>query len=87
MPEADDLVEIALEAASTVRRLGYQPRLAFLSYSAFGNPMGERSEKVRDAVAMLDEMEGLDFEYEGEMPRRIWPLSPNPAEAYPGSCV
>ncbi|MDP3300305.1 MAG: phosphate acyltransferase, partial [Phenylobacterium sp.] len=47
--------------------LGYTPRLAFMSYSTFGNPMGDRSEKVRDAVAMLDEME-LDFEYEGEMP-------------------
>ena len=82
MPEADDLVEIALEAASTVRRLGYQPRLAFLSYSSFGNPMGERSEKVRDAVAMLDEMEGLDFEYEGEMPPDL-ALDPEPREAYP----
>jgi malate dehydrogenase (oxaloacetate-decarboxylating)(NADP+) len=29
--------------------------------------MGERAEKVRAAVAMLDEM-GVDFEYEGEMP-------------------
>ena len=67
MPEAEDLVEIALEAAQAVKALGYTPRLAFMSYSTFGNPMGDRSEKVRDAVAMLDEME-LDFEYEGEMP-------------------
>ena len=67
MPEAEDLVEIALEAAQAVKALGYTPRLAFMSYSTFGNPMGDRSEKVRDAVAMLDEMD-LDFEYEGEMP-------------------
>jgi len=67
MPEAEDLVEIALEAAQAVKALGYTPRLAFMSYSTFGNPMGDRSEKVREAVAMLDEME-LDFEYEGEMP-------------------
>ena len=67
MPEAEDLVEIALEAAQAVKALGYTPRVAFMSYSTFGNPMGDRSEKVRDAVAMLDEME-LDFEYEGEMP-------------------
>lgn len=67
MPEAEDLVEIALEAAQAVKALGYTPRLAFMSYSTFGNPMGDRSEKVRDAVSMLDEME-LDFEYEGEMP-------------------
>ena len=37
-----------------MRRLGFTPRLAFMSYSTFGNPMGERSEKVREAVAMLD---------------------------------
>jgi len=67
MPEAEDLVEIALEAAHAVKALGYTPRLAFMSYSTFGNPMGDRSEKVREAVAMLDEMD-LDFEYEGEMP-------------------
>jgi len=67
MPDAEDLVEIAREAASAVRNLGYTPRVAFMSYSAFGNPMGERSEKVREAVAMLDEMD-VDFEYEGEMP-------------------
>ncbi|HMP62751.1 MAG TPA: phosphate acyltransferase, partial [Phenylobacterium sp.] len=67
MPEAEDLVDIALEAARAVKALGYTPRVAFMSYSTFGNPMGDRSEKVREAVAMLDEME-LDFEYEGEMP-------------------
>jgi malate dehydrogenase (oxaloacetate-decarboxylating)(NADP+) len=70
MPEAVDLVEIACEAARAVRDLGFPPKLAFMSYSSFGNPMGERSEKVRAAVAMLDEM-GVDFEYEGEMPPEL----------------
>ena len=54
MPDAPDLVEIARQAARAVRGLGYEPRLAFMSYSTFGNPMGERSEKVRQAVEMLD---------------------------------
>jgi malate dehydrogenase (oxaloacetate-decarboxylating)(NADP+) len=71
MPDAEDLVEIAIEAARAVRNLGYNPRVAFMSYSSFGNPMGERSEKVREAVAMLDEMDSLDFEYEGEMPPEL----------------
>jgi malate dehydrogenase (oxaloacetate-decarboxylating)(NADP+) len=71
MPEAQDLVEIAIEAARAVRTLGYRPRVAFMSYSTFGNPMGERSEKVREAVAMLDQYDGLDFEYEGEMPPEL----------------
>ena len=47
MPEAEELVEIACEAAQDVRRLGFTPRVAFMSYSTFGNPMGLRSEKVR----------------------------------------
>ena len=32
------------------RRMGHDPRVAFLSFSTFGNPMGLRSEKVREAV-------------------------------------
>jgi malate dehydrogenase (oxaloacetate-decarboxylating)(NADP+) len=71
MPEAEDLVEIAVEAANAVRTLGYTPRVAFMSYSTFGNPMGDRSQRVREAVAMLDEYDGVDFEYEGEMPPEI----------------
>ena len=68
MPEGNDLAEIAVEAARAVRRLGHTPRLAFLSYSTFGNPLGERSAKVREAVALMDGREDVDFEYEGEMP-------------------
>ena len=82
MPEAIDLVEIACEAARAVKALGYTPRVAFMSYSSFGNPMGERSEKVREAVAMLDEMEGVDFEYEGEMPPEL-ALEPERRANYP----
>jgi malate dehydrogenase (oxaloacetate-decarboxylating)(NADP+) len=70
MPDSDELVEIAIEVARAVRALGHPPRLAFMSYSTFGNPMGERSDKVRQAVAMLDEMD-VDFEYEGEMPPEL----------------
>ena len=82
MPEAEELVEIACEAASDVRRLGFTPRVAFMSYSTFGNPMGLRSEKVREAVAMLDEMDGVDFEYEGEMPPEL-ALDPAARGNYP----
>jgi malate dehydrogenase (oxaloacetate-decarboxylating)(NADP+) len=55
--------------------------LAFLSYSSFGNPMGDRSAKVREAVSILDGM-GVDFEYEGEMPPEL-ALSPSKRGAYP----
>ncbi|MCC7267058.1 MAG: NADP-dependent malic enzyme [Caulobacteraceae bacterium] len=71
MPEADELVEIAMQAARSVQTLGHTPRVAFMSYSAFGNPMGLRSDKVREAVAMMDERDDVDFEYEGEMPPEL----------------
>ena len=82
MPEAEELVEITLQAARSVKAMGYTPRVAFMSYSTFGNPMGERSEKVRDAVAMLDDMDGVDFEYEGEMPPEV-ALDPEKRANYP----
>ena len=81
MPDADELVEIACEAARAVRKLGHKPRVAFMSYSTFGNPMGERSLKVRDAVDMLDQMD-VDFEYEGEMPPEL-ALDPEQRLNYP----
>jgi len=82
MPEAEELVEIACEAARAVRRLGYTPRLAFMSYSSFGSPMGTRSAKVREAVQLLDARGGCDFEYEGEMPPEL-ALDPHARENYP----
>ncbi len=70
-PNSQDLMEIAKESASAVRRLGHEPRVAFLSYSTFGHPGGERAQRVREAVAMLDAQGDIDFEYEGEMPPDI----------------
>jgi malate dehydrogenase (oxaloacetate-decarboxylating)(NADP+) len=66
MPGAEDLADIAQEAASVARRLGMEPRVAMLAYSTFGHPRGERSDKVREAVAILDRRE-VDFEYDGDM--------------------
>ena len=68
LPNSRDLVEIAREAANAVRRLGEEPRVAFLSYSTFGHPPGERAARVREAVAQMDQLGDIDFEYDGEMP-------------------
>ena len=65
-PDSDALADIAIETAATARGFGFTPRVAFLSYSTFGNPSGKRSEKLQEAVRLLDER-GVDFEYEGEM--------------------
>jgi malate dehydrogenase (oxaloacetate-decarboxylating)(NADP+) len=82
MPDGNDLMEIAVETANAVRRLGHVPRVAFLSYSSFGNPPGDRSRKVREAVERLDARDDIDFEYEGEMSPEL-ALDPATRENYP----
>ncbi len=66
MPNAEELADIAEEAAAFARRMGYDPRVAMLAYSTFGHPPGERSERVQEAVKILDKRR-VDFEYDGEM--------------------
>ena len=66
MPNAEDLADITVQAATVARRMGYTPRVALVSYSTFGQPLGERSTKVREAIELLNQRK-IDFEYEGEM--------------------
>ncbi len=66
LPNSEELASIAQEAAGVARRFGYEPRVAFLSYSTFGYPKGERSEYVRKAVKVLESRQ-VDFEFDGEM--------------------
>ncbi len=66
MPNAEELADIAEESAGFARRMGYEPRVAMLAYSTFGHPPGERSERVQEAVKILDKRR-VDFEYDGEM--------------------
>ena len=66
MPDAIQLADIAEEAVRVARRLGMDPRVAFLAYSTFGHPRGERSDRVREAVSLLDQRQ-VDFEYDGDM--------------------
>jgi malate dehydrogenase (oxaloacetate-decarboxylating)(NADP+) len=65
-PDAATLAEIAIRAAAAARRIGQEPRVAFLSFSTFGDPKGSIPGNVRDAVRLLDQR-GVDFEYDGEM--------------------
>lgn len=66
MPSGEDLANIAEEAARLARKFGYEPRVAMLAYSTFGHPTGERSDKVREAVRIL-ESRNVNFEFDGEM--------------------
>ena len=81
LPSAEELADIAIQAAATVKRLGRTPRVAFLAYSTFGNPPGDRGDKVREAIRILDQR-GVDFEYEGEMPPEL-ALDPALRSNYP----
>ncbi|MBT3593057.1 MAG: NADP-dependent malic enzyme [Hellea sp.] len=82
-PAAEDLADIAETTASFARQFGFEPRVAFLSYSTFGNPVGERMQRVRKAVEILDER-NIDFEYEGDLAADV-ALDPLHTLTYPFS--
>jgi malate dehydrogenase (oxaloacetate-decarboxylating)(NADP+) len=81
LPTENDLADIAIEAARVARSLGYDPRVAFLSFSTFGHPPGERSGRIQQAVRILDERR-VGFEYDGEMAADV-ALNMELREAYP----
>jgi malate dehydrogenase (oxaloacetate-decarboxylating)(NADP+) len=66
LPSSDELADIACGAAAYARKFGQEPRVAFLSFSNFGQPKRAQMERVRNAVSLLDERK-VDFEYDGEM--------------------
>lgn len=80
-PNAQELADIAMETAAVARRMGHEPRVAFMSYSTFGNPYGKWLDALRDAVAILDQR-NPGFEYEGEMAPDA-ALNPRIMETYP----
>jgi malate dehydrogenase (oxaloacetate-decarboxylating)(NADP+) len=82
-PSAEQLADIAERTAEVARRMGREPRVAFVSYSTFGNPSGKWLDNIREAVAALDSRK-VDFEYEGEMPADV-ALNPAMAKFYPFS--
>jgi malate dehydrogenase (oxaloacetate-decarboxylating)(NADP+) len=81
MPTAEDIAEIAIEAAGVARKLGYEPRLALLAFSTFGHPPGDRAARVQEAVRLLDQRR-VDFEYDGDMAADV-ALNPDLMAAYP----
>jgi malate dehydrogenase (oxaloacetate-decarboxylating)(NADP+) len=52
-PTAQDLVDITVLTANSVKQFNIIPRVALLSYSNFGSSSGEVPDKVRDAAAIL----------------------------------
>ena len=66
MPTPEELADIACQTAAKARSMGYEPRVALLSNSNFGNPKWEQAERIREAVGALDKRR-VDFEYDGEV--------------------
>jgi malate dehydrogenase (oxaloacetate-decarboxylating)(NADP+) len=81
-PTAEQLAQIAIQTAGIARRMGHEPRVAFLSYSNFGNPEGTYLERIREGVKLLDDRADVDFEYEGEMSPDV-ALNPAMQRIYP----
>ncbi len=52
-PAAEELADIAVQAAEVARRFHVEPRVAMLSFSNFGSAPHPRSNKVRQAVEIL----------------------------------
>lgn len=82
LPNEQELADIAVRTARIVQQLGYEPRVALLSYSNFGNPMKEKSKRIRDAVEILNKRTDIDFEYDGEMSADV-ALNPELMALYP----
>ena len=66
LSSSEHLANIAIQTAKKVRNMGYEPRVAFLSFSNFGSALKTESSRIKHAVEILDETK-VDFEYDGEM--------------------
>ena len=67
LSSSEHLADIAIQTAKKVRDMGYEPRVAFLSFSNFGSALKVESSRIKHAVEILDGMKKVDFEYDGEM--------------------
>ncbi len=65
-PDAEQLAEIALVAATVARHFNLDPIVGMLSFSNFGDNDRPESRKVRDAVRILNEKHP-DLQVDGEM--------------------
>ncbi|WP_016261203.1 NADP-dependent malic enzyme, partial [Yersinia pestis] len=65
-PTAEQLAEITLMAAETVRRFGIEPKVALLSHSSFGTSDCPAARKMRQTLALVNQM-APELEIDGEM--------------------
>ena len=65
-PDANQLADMAESASRVVRLFGFDPKVAFLSHSTFGQPATDRTKRISDAVEILKKR-NVDFKFDGEM--------------------
>ncbi len=65
-PTAEQMADIAIAIAEKAKAMGHKPRVAFLSFSNFGQPLSTITNQPHEAASIMDKR-GVDFEYEGEM--------------------
>ena len=75
------VAEIAISTARVVRLFGFDPKVAFVSHSTFGQPLTSRTKHIRSAVEILKERK-VDFEFDGDMQPDV-ALNPEYEELYP----
>ena len=65
-PSSEEMAEIAISTARVVRLFGFEPKVAFVSHSTFGQPITSRTKHIRKAVEILKN-KNVDFEFDGDM--------------------
>ena len=65
-PTSEELVDITISSARIAEMLGFEPKVALLSHSTFGQPETDRTKRVRQAVEMLKNKK-VKFLFDGEM--------------------
>ncbi|CAI2465234.1 NADP-dependent oxaloacetate-decarboxylating malate dehydrogenase [Serratia sp. TSA_198.1] len=65
-PTPEQLAEITLMAAETVRRFGIEPKVALLSHSSFGSSDCPAARKMRKTLELVNQM-APELEIDGEM--------------------
>ncbi len=84
-PTSEQMAEIAISTARVVRLFGFEPKVAFVSHSTFGQPLTSRTKHIRKAVDILKEKK-VDFEFDGDMQPDV-ALNSNYEELYPFSKI
>ena len=65
-PTSQQMAEMAISAARVVRLFGFEPKVAFVSHSTFGQPLTSRTQHIKDAVEILKN-KNVNFEFDGDM--------------------